>query len=206
MPFSHTSQPRPQAPSVGDSQLSSTKRMSCTRGSKPSETERAQVKLLEIVRRGFDGDLELVVVLEAEGIVAVPAIGGPPRGLDIGRAPRLRADRAQERRRMEGARPHFHVVGLQYDASSLRPVALEREDQVLERARRRLKRFGHPREYSDAPLGLSRVAKAKNECALIWIIGRPGQTLLFRSQQPQFLLFRTIMMHDGIALPSYGAQ
>ncbi|CSI57648.1 Uncharacterised protein [Vibrio cholerae] len=36
MPFSHTSQPRPQAPKVGFSQLSSTKRMSCTQGSTPS--------------------------------------------------------------------------------------------------------------------------------------------------------------------------
>jgi hypothetical protein len=61
---------------------------------------------------------------------------------------------------MESARPHFHVVGLQNDASSLRPVALECEDQVLEGARRRLKRFGHSREYSDASLGLSRAAKA----------------------------------------------
>jgi len=36
MPFSQISQPRPQAPSVGDSQLSSTRRMSCTVGSMPT--------------------------------------------------------------------------------------------------------------------------------------------------------------------------
>lgn len=36
IPFSHTSQPRPQAPSVGFSQLSSTKRMSWMVGSIPS--------------------------------------------------------------------------------------------------------------------------------------------------------------------------
>ncbi|MNR64170.1 hypothetical protein D3C85_1867230 [compost metagenome] len=36
MPFSQTSQPRPQAPSVGFSQSSSTKRMSCWVGSMPS--------------------------------------------------------------------------------------------------------------------------------------------------------------------------
>src|SRR3546814_3789606 len=36
MPFNQTSQPRPQAPRVGDSQLSSTKRRSCTSGSSPS--------------------------------------------------------------------------------------------------------------------------------------------------------------------------
>jgi glycyl-tRNA synthetase alpha subunit len=35
MPFSQTSQPRPQAPSVGDSQLSSTKRTSCLVKSSP---------------------------------------------------------------------------------------------------------------------------------------------------------------------------
>ncbi|CFU82657.1 Uncharacterised protein [Bordetella pertussis] len=36
MPLSQTSQPRPQAPSVGFSQSSSTKRMSCCVGSMPS--------------------------------------------------------------------------------------------------------------------------------------------------------------------------
>ena len=36
-------------------------------------------------------DLKLVVVLQAEGVVAVAAVGRPPRGLHVGGAPRLGA-------------------------------------------------------------------------------------------------------------------
>jgi hypothetical protein len=53
MPLSHTSQPRPQAPSVGDSQLSSTKRTSCTRGSKPERAQAVEVQLEEVGGEGL---------------------------------------------------------------------------------------------------------------------------------------------------------
>jgi hypothetical protein len=44
MPFSQTSQPRPQAPSVGDSQLSSTKRTSCLVKSSPISLKDSKYK------------------------------------------------------------------------------------------------------------------------------------------------------------------
>src|ERR1700761_728165 len=94
-------------------------------------------------------------MLKPEGVITVAAIGGPARRLHIRRSPGLRADRAQKCRGMEGAGPHFHVVGLQNDAPPVRPVTLEREDQVLKGARRRLERSSHSREYrmgrSDCP-------------------------------------------------------
>ena len=136
MPFSHTSQPRPQAPRVGDSQLSSTKRTSCTRGSRPSSRQAPQVQLQDRQRRGFDHHLVLVVVLQAERVLAVAAVGRPARGLHVGGAPGLRAHGAQEGRGVEGAGADLHVVGLQDHAAVLRPVALQAEDQLLEGARR----------------------------------------------------------------------
>lgn len=75
-------------------------------------------------------------MLQAVGIVAVAAILGTARGLHISGIPRLGAKCAQGGRRMEGARPHFHVVGLQQDATLTRPIGLQREDQVLKRRSR----------------------------------------------------------------------
>ena len=86
--------------------------------------QRAQVKLLKVIRRGLDADLKLVVVLQAKRVISVPSVGGPARRLHISRSPRLRAHRAQKGRRVEGAGAHFHVVGLQNDAALLRPVCL----------------------------------------------------------------------------------
>ena len=48
MPSHQTSQPRPQAPTVGFSQSSSTKRMSCSVGSMPMASRRAQVEVLQV--------------------------------------------------------------------------------------------------------------------------------------------------------------
>ena len=45
-----------------------------------------------------------------------------------------RPERAQRGRRVERAGADLHVVGLQDDAAVVRPVALQRQDQALERA------------------------------------------------------------------------
>ena len=94
--------------------------------------QRAEVQVLDVERRGFDHHLELVVVLQAERVLAVAAVRGPAAGLHVGRAPGLRPDGAQERGRVEGAGAHLHVVRLQDHAALGRPVALQGEDQVLE--------------------------------------------------------------------------
>src|SRR6185437_1638276 len=87
-------------------------------------------------RRRFDQHLELIVVLQPEGIVAIAAIRGPSRGLHKSGAPGLRADCPQKGRGMKSARADRHVVGLQDDATLLRPVTLQRENEVLKGSRR----------------------------------------------------------------------
>ena len=94
--------------------------------------ERADVEIEDVERRGLHHHLELVVALQPEGVVAIAAVGGPAGRLYISRAPRLRPDRAQEGRGVEGACADLHVVGLQHDAAVVRPVFLEGEDQRLE--------------------------------------------------------------------------
>jgi hypothetical protein len=118
--------------------------------------EAAEVEVEDVERRGLDGHLELIVVLQAERVVAVAAVGGATRGLHVRGAPRFGAERAQKRRAVEGAGAHFHVVGLQDHAALLGPESLQREDQALERAfRGKFGRIGHgaPRCESGATLG-----------------------------------------------------
>ena len=70
-------------------------------------------------------------MLQPVGVFAIAAIGGPARGLHIGGAPGLRAERAQSRGRVECARAHFDIIGLQDETSLLRPVILQRQNEVL---------------------------------------------------------------------------
>ena len=100
----------------------------------PIACQRFQIEFLKVRRRRLQDHLELVVMLQPVGIFAVAAILGPPRGLHIGRVPGFRAERAQRRRRMKGARADFHVIGLQDHAAVIRPITLQRQDQALERA------------------------------------------------------------------------
>ena len=98
--------------------------------------ERVEIELLQIVGRRLEDHLVLVIVLQPVGVLAVAAVLGPARRLDIGGLPRLRPERAQRRRRMEGAGADLHVVGLENDAALPRPEILQRQDQALEGARR----------------------------------------------------------------------
>src|SRR4029079_10928550 len=76
--------------------------------------------------------LILVIMAEAVGVLAVAAVGRTATWLDVGGAPGVGAERAEHRGRVEGPRPHLHVVGLKDDAALRAPVAVERQDQVLE--------------------------------------------------------------------------
>ena len=134
-PSSHTSQPRPQAPSAGDSQLSSTKRMSCAPASMPSAARRLQVELLRVAGLGLEDDLVLRVGLDPVGVLAVAAVVGADARLDVGDVPRLGAEHAQERRRVHGARADLRVVGLPDERAAGRPELVQAQDRVLERDR-----------------------------------------------------------------------
>ena len=58
--------------------------------------QRLQVELLRVAGIGLEDDLELVVLLQAVGVLAVAAIIRADGGLDVGHVPRLRAQHAQE--------------------------------------------------------------------------------------------------------------
>ncbi len=93
----------------------------------------ADVEPLHVERRGFQDDLELVVLAEPERIVAVAAVGGPARRLDVGHPPRLGPEDAQEGVRVHGAGPDLQVEGLLQHAPLARPELRKFEDELLER-------------------------------------------------------------------------
>src|SRR4051794_8995225 len=69
---------------------------------------------------------------EPVGVLAVAAVGRPAAWLDVGALPRGRAKRAEHCRGVESPRAHLHVVGLKDYAPVRAPIAMERQDQVLE--------------------------------------------------------------------------
>lgn len=93
--------------------------------------QRFEVQLLELRRRRFHHDLELVVVLQTIGVFAVTAIGGPPAGLHVSGVPALRAHCPQKGRGVKGTRTDLHVQGLQYHAALIGPELLEFQDNFL---------------------------------------------------------------------------
>ena len=91
-----------------------------------------EIEVLEIVRRGLQRDLELVVVLQAVGVVAVAAVFRAAAGLYVGSEPRFGAERAQAGGRMAGAGAHFHIEGLDDGAAFVGPEGLQFENDLLE--------------------------------------------------------------------------
>src|SRR5262249_23726071 len=77
--------------------------------------------------------LILIELLEAHGILAGAAVLGAARRLDVGAVPGLGSERAQEGRGIERAGADLARIGLRDDAAALGPVALEPEDEILER-------------------------------------------------------------------------
>ena len=90
-----------------------------------------EIEFLDVRRAGFEHHLVLVVVLQAVGVLAVTAVLGPPRGLHIGGAPRLGADRTEKGGGVEGAGADFNIVGLEQDTALFVPEVLQAQDDFL---------------------------------------------------------------------------
>src|SRR5438876_870265 len=114
----------PHAPSVGDSQLSSSKRMSCFLSAMPRAARLFKYTSCTSAGEG----LRMNVLVEAIGIFPIATVGGPTAGLHEPDAVRLRAQDPQKRFRVHRARPDFHIVGLLQHAALLHPEFREFED------------------------------------------------------------------------------
>jgi hypothetical protein len=92
-----------------------------------------QINILDVDGRRFEDDLKLRVLVEAVGILAIAAVGGPTAGLHIANAVSVRPEDAEKRFRMHSARANFHIVRLLQDATLLHPKMGELEYQILKR-------------------------------------------------------------------------
>ena len=91
----------------------------------------AEIELLQVVRVRLQDDLILVIVLQPVGVLAIAAVAGAARRLDIGGLPRLLAQRPQHGGRVQGAGADLDVIGLQNGAALLAPIVVQGQDQVL---------------------------------------------------------------------------
>ena len=123
----------PQAPSVGDFPVVLFELDVVLAQVDADGFQAAEVLLDDVGGRGLQDHLELRVLVEPVGIVAVAAVGGTAAGLHVGHAVGLGAEHAQEGLRAHGAGAHLDVVRLLDDAAAFRPVLLQLEDDLLKR-------------------------------------------------------------------------
>src|SRR5215210_4510433 len=94
-------------------------------------SQAVQVQLLNIVRRWFEHDLVLIIVLHSVWIFAVASVRRPPTGLRIGCPPWLRTERSEKGCRMKCSCSHFQVIRLLDDAALISPKTMEGEYEIL---------------------------------------------------------------------------
>src|SRR5215212_5811793 len=94
--------------------------------------EATKVEFLKVVGARLQDHLILIISAEPVGVLAVAAVGWAAARLDVSGPPRVGPKRAQHGGRMEGPCPHLHVIRLEDHAALIAPIAVEREDQVLE--------------------------------------------------------------------------
>src|SRR5690554_453189 len=96
--------------------------------------QRTQIQFLNVVGRRFQCHLELVVMLQAVGVLAVAAVFGTTTRLHISRIPGLRAYGAQKSGGVKSAGADFEVKGLQNHAALTCPIFLQCENEPLKSA------------------------------------------------------------------------
>ena len=70
-------------------------------------------------------------MLQPIGVFAIAPVFWASRGLHIGCAPRLGADRTKKGCSVRGARADLHIVGLEQGAALLIPVLLQTQNNLL---------------------------------------------------------------------------
>ena len=124
-PSSSTCQPIPHAPSVGDSQLSSSKRISCSLQIDPDRAEALQVDVLHVRRATASGSLEIVSACTAGWDSRRSGRRRADGSAARSHAIRMRAEHAQKCFRVHGAGADFHIVWLLQHATLLHPEMRE---------------------------------------------------------------------------------
>jgi hypothetical protein len=94
--------------------------------------ERLKVDLLRVPRVGLEDDLELGMLLEAIGVLAVAPVVGTDRRFDICHVPWLGTEHAQKGGGVHRPCANLGVIRLPEHAAALCPKLLEGENDLLE--------------------------------------------------------------------------
>ena len=95
--------------------------------------EAAEILFEDVIGRGLQDDLELLVFVETVGVFAIAAIGRAAAGLDVGNLIRFGPENAEEGFGGHGAGAYLEVMRLLDDGATVGPVVLQFEDGVLKR-------------------------------------------------------------------------
>src|ERR1700733_8936401 len=83
----------------------------------PDGANTIEINVLHVLWCGLQDNLELIIMLEPVRVLAISAVLGPPRRLNIGSAPGTGSKRSQSGCRMKRSRAHFDVIGLKDHAT-----------------------------------------------------------------------------------------
>ena len=93
--------------------------------------QRFQVKFLHILRRRLQDHLQLQVLEQPVGILAIASVRRTPRGLHISDLIRIRPEHTQKRLGSHRSRAHFDVIRLLNHSPTLGVKLLQLEDEFL---------------------------------------------------------------------------
>ena len=94
--------------------------------------ERVEIDLLRVTGIRLEDHLELVMLLEAVGVLAVAPVVRADGRLDVRHVPRLGTEDAQKGGGVHRPGADLGVIGLPDDSAAVRPELLEGEDDLLE--------------------------------------------------------------------------
>jgi hypothetical protein len=97
--------------------------------------EGVEVQFHVVIGARLHDDLELVVVLQAVGILAVPPVRRAAGRLHVGGVPRLGTEGPQERRGIERSGADLDVVRLVDHATFIGPELLQGQNEILKKHR-----------------------------------------------------------------------
>src|ERR1700722_369116 len=92
-----------------------------------------QINILHIVRRRFQNDLILEVVLHAIWIFTIAPISWSSAGIGRGHFPGLRTKHSQERARTHGGSAFLNIESLHDGTTATAPKRIQRMNHLLER-------------------------------------------------------------------------
>jgi hypothetical protein len=93
--------------------------------------ERREIKVLNVRRRWFEDDLELIVMGQPVGVLSIAPVGGTDGRLYVRGPPWPVIQAAQEGSRVEGPGAHLGVIWLHDDATLPGPVILQGKYYLL---------------------------------------------------------------------------